>query len=233
MNVKGDDHFYGGNDLLIEFSFLYNSTMANASQDGTLAVMYIENNNLFNVNLKTGKITASERAGDVFVYPTPEAIALDSSVKTVDIGEYGWHRFSVRIHEDAVNNAGEVEYTVIATAYLDGVKVLELDKTAYALSKHNGSTGYTGLLYTATVENDELVYADLGSDMHCDVYVMVECIYANQNDANAGYVVVADVDINCAADFVEDVQAVADPAAQTFVAAEGVELPAAIYYELK
>ena len=224
VNVKGEDHFYDGKDLLVEFSFLYNETMANASQDGTLTVMYIENNNLFNVNMKTGKITATGRTGDVVLYKADES-------GQIPIGEYGWHRFSVRIHEDAVNNDGTVTYTVIATAYLDGVKILEVDKTAYALSKHNGSTGYTGLLYTATVENDELVYADLGSDKHCDVYVMVECIYANQNDANAGYVVVADVDITCGADFVEDVQAVADPAAATFEAAEGVELPAAIYFE--
>ena len=41
------------------------------------------------------------------------------------------------------------------------------------------------------------------------------------------------VDGHHCADFVQDVQAVADPAAQTFVAAEGVELPAAFYYELK
>ena len=230
-DVRGDDHYYGGNDLLIEFSFLYNATMANASHDGTLAVMYIENNNLFNVNVKTGKITAAERSGDVYVYPTPEAIALDSSVKTVDIGEYGWHRFAVRIHQDAVNNGGEVEYTVIATAYLDGAKIIEIDKTAYALSKHNGSSGYTGLLYTATIEDDNVVCADLPENKYCDVYVMVECIYANEDDANAGYVVVADVDITCGADFVEDVSAVADPAADTLEVADGVELPAAIYYE--
>ena len=224
VNVRGDDHFFGGKDLLIEFSFLYNETMANASQDGTLTVMYIENNNLFNVNMKTGKINATDRTGDVVLYKADES-------GQIPIGEYGWHRFAVRIHQDAVNNEGTVQYTVIATAYLDGVKILEVDKTTYALSKHNGSTGYTGLLYTASIVNDEVVCADLGSDKHCDAYVMVECIYANKNDANPGYVVVGDVSMTCGADFVQDVEAVADPAAATFEAAEGVELPAAFYYK--
>ena len=223
-DVRGEDHFYDGKDLLIEFSFLYNETMANASSDGTLTVMYIENNNLFNINMKTGKIDATNRTGDVVLYKADES-------GKIPIGEYGWHRFAVRIHQDAVNNAGEVQYSVIATAYLDGVKILEVDKTTYALSKHNGGTGYTGLLYTATVENDELVYAD--NSKHCDVYVMVECIYANENDANPGYVVVADVDINCAAEFVQDVEKVATPAAATYEIATGVTVPAAMYYQAK
>ncbi|MBP5610031.1 MAG: hypothetical protein J6X72_01650, partial [Clostridia bacterium] len=140
-----------GNDLLIEFSFLYNDTVAaNASGDGTIAVMYVENNNVFNVDLKSGKITAKERTGDAYILPTPEDIAADASVKQVAIGEYGWHRFAARIHEDAKIEADAVVYTVTASAYLDGVKIFEVDKTTWATQNFAGN--YTGLLYTAEIE---------------------------------------------------------------------------------
>lgn len=244
VGIRGDKHFYPhesnggqGNDLLIEFSFLYNETMANASTDGTLAVMYIENNNLFNVNMKTGKITATKRndnGGDSWIYPT------DSSARTVDIGEYGWHRFAVRIHQETEIEADEVKYTVIATAYLDGVRILELDKTNYALFKHNNTNyNYSGLLYTAEIENDELVYKDLEeTNNYFDAYIMVEAIYGNENDPNPGYVVVGDVAMACGKTFKQDVVKLTNPVEKTLVVddkgtddvADDVEVPASFYY---
>lgn len=222
-----------GNDLLVEFSFLYNDTMANATEDATLAVMYIENHNLFDINLKDGKITAKVRTdngGDSWIYPT------DAAEQEVSIGEYGWHRFGMRIHQTtSIDSSNEVKYTVIATAYLDGVKILELDKTNFALSKHNGNSKYSGLLYTAEIEDDHLVYKDLDADGHlCDAYIMVEEIDKNENDPNAGYLVVADLEMSCGQNFKQSVEKVASPAAaDPFVAAEGVNLPAKIYYKAK
>ena len=232
-DIQGEGHFYPtagndqGNDLLVEFSFLYNATMANAG-DGTLTAMYIENNNVFNINMKTGKITAKERTGDFYVYPTPADIAANASLKSVDIGEYGWHRFGMRIHQEAVNNAGNVEYTVTATAYLDGVKIFEVDKTSYALEKHNSQYGATGLLYIATADGEDLTYTDVKPAKFCDVYVMVEEL---PKSGAAGYLVVGDVSMTCGHDFVQNVEAVADPAADTFEVADGVEVPAAFYYK--
>ena len=246
--LRGSDgHFYPdasnenqGNDLLVEFSFLYNDTVAaNASDDGTLAVMYIENNNVFNINLKTGKITAKIRSSgeggpDEYLYELPGIAS-----HQVPIGEYGWHRFGMRISQTATNNEGEVQYSVIATAYLDGVKIFEVDKTKYALSKHNNNTANSGLLYTATIENDELVYHDLDADGHfCDVYIMVEEIFNNKNDPNPGYVVVGDVAMACGKTFKQDVMGLTDPIEKTLVVddkgtddvADDVEVPASFYY---
>ena len=244
--ARGNGHYYPdesnenvGNDLLVEFSFLYNETMANATQDATLAVMNIENNNVFNINLKTGKITAkirTENGGDSYVFESPSAVS-----HAVSIGEYGWHRFAMRMSQTAAIEDDAVKYTVIATAYLDGVKIFEIDKTNYALYKHNKGTP-SGLLYTATIEDDKLVYQDLGTDGHFnDVYIMVEEIDKNESDPNAGYVVVADFKVTCGQDFVQQVEPNATPAAaDDFVlddkgtpddTADDVTCPAKIYYQ--
>ncbi|MBO6019626.1 MAG: hypothetical protein J6P88_00390, partial [Clostridia bacterium] len=225
-----------GNDLLVEFSFLYNNTMGNAG-DGTLTAMYIENNNVFNINLKTGKITAKIRSAgdggpDEYLFEAPSAVSHE-----IPIGEYGWHRFGMRISQTAEIVADEVQYTVIATAYLDGVKIFEIDKTKYALSKHNNAYMNSGLLYTATIENDQLVYHDLDADGHfCDAYVMVEEL--PKNSANAGYLVVGDVNFACGNEFKQDVVALTDPIAKTLVlddkgtdeTDDDVVVPASFFY---
>ncbi|MBP5610410.1 MAG: hypothetical protein J6X72_03630, partial [Clostridia bacterium] len=77
-----------GKDLFVEFSFLYNETQQNLKSGGdseVLTVMYIENYNIFNINLKTGKIASRPRTGDVILFkadPSGE-IAIGDSV-TVD-----------------------------------------------------------------------------------------------------------------------------------------------------
>ena len=228
-NVRGEDHFYPteenpkGNDLLVEFSFLYNESMANLGGDSqVLTVMYVENYNIFNINLKTGKITSRERTGDVIVYKADES-------GEIPIGEYGWHRFGVRIHEDAVNNAGTVEYTITMTAYLDGVKILEVDKTAWTLTK----TGVVeGKLFTATVNGEDLVYTEPTGSTVCDVYLMSQ-LFFDENTSKDIYLILGDVSFTCGTDFVQDVKPVADPAAATFSPAEGVNYSAKMYYEFK
>ena len=233
-NIRGEDHFYDGNDLLVEFSFLYNESMANlGGESQVLAVMFIENYNLFNINLKTGKITARMRAADeggpdAYIFPTQAAIDADASLKSVDIGDYGWHRFGVRIHEDAVNNAGTVEYTVIASAYLDGEKIFEIDKTTWVLSKCSDKV--EGKLFSATVSGDNLVYDEVTGSTVCDVYVMSQ-LFFDENSTKDVYLILADVSMTCGKDFVQDVKPVADPAAQTYVVTEGVEFSGKIWYE--
>ena len=245
-SLRGSNgHFYpdesnenAGNDLLVEFSFLYNETMANATKDATLAVMYIENNNVFNIDLKTGKITARIRTAgeggpDEYLFESPSAVS-----HAVSIGGYGWHRFAMRISQTAVIEADAVKYTVIATAYLDGVKIFEIDKTNYALYMHNKGTP-SGLLYTATIENDALAYKDLDADGHfCDVYIMVEENYKNAGDPNPGYLVIGDLNFACGNEFKQDVVALTDPIAKTLVlddkgtedAADDVVVPASFFY---
>ena len=208
---------YTGNDLLIEFSFLYNESMSNA-KDGVLTVMYIENNNVFNINLKTGKISNNERSGDVVLYKADDS-------GNVSIGGYGWHRFGVRIHQEAVNANGVEDYKIIATAYLDGEKILEVDKTAYAKTK----TGqYTGKLFHLYPYANRLIYGIIGKSTKCDVYVMVEDIY--KSSANAGYLVLQDLSFSCGQTFLQQVTKVVSPASQTYRSPDGTTMTGDVYF---
>ena len=245
-DVRGEDHFYptdenqDGKDLFIEFSFLYNETQANlGSESQVLTVMYVENYNLFNINLKTGKITArmrtsqdSPQGNDAYIYPTPAAIAADPSLKEVAIGEYGWHRFGVRIHEEAVIEYGEVVYTITASAYLDGVKIFEIDKTVWENNAYNHAS-VTGKLYLATIDpwdDTELIYSDPSSLRVSDVYVMDQLFY-DENRNKEIYLVLGDVYVTCGTDFVQKVERVDDPAAAAITLGEN-DYPAAMYYRL-
>ncbi len=207
-----DNNEYAGNDLLIEFSFLYNDTMSNAS-DGTLTVMYIENNNVFNINLKTGMVSNTSREGDVVLYQKPD----------LSIGGYGWHRFGVRIHQNAINNNGVEDYQIVATAYLDGEKILEVDKTAYAKTK-TGS--YTGKLFNLEPYTNRMIYDKVSKN--CDAYVMIEKIY--KSSANPGYLVLQDLSFSCGQTFKQQVTKVADPVSQTYKTSDGNTLTAKVYF---
>ena len=93
------------------------------------------------------------------------------------------------------------------------------------------------------VEDDKLVYKDLGADdgHFNDVYIMVEEIDKNESDPNAGYVVVADFKVTCGQDVVQQVEPNATPAAaDNFVlddkgtpddTADDVTCPAKIWYK--
>lgn len=208
-----ENNNYAGNDLLVEFSFLYNNTMSNAS-DGNLSVMYIENNNVFNINLKTGMISNALRTGDVVLYQSPD----------LEIHGYGWHRFGVRIHQNAINNNGVEDYQIIATAYLDGEKILEVDKTEYTKSK-TGS--YTGKLYDLTPYTNRMIYDKVSKN--CDAYVLYdEKIY--KSSVNAGYLVLQDLSFSCGQTFKQQVAKVADPVSQTYKTTDGQSLTAKVYF---
>ena len=68
----------------------------------------------------------------------------------VFIGEYGWHRLGLRLHQEATIKNGAVAYTITAHFYIDGELVSEY---VYAPSTNN-------LLFTAKVVNGEVVYSE-------------------------------------------------------------------------
>ena len=212
-----DNNAYAGNDLLIEFSFLYNDTMSNAS-DGTLTVMYIQNNNVFNINLETGLISNNTRTGDIVLYKADDS-------GNIPIGGYGWHRFGVRIHQNPINANGVEDYQIVATAYLDGEKILEVDKTAYAKTK-TGS--YTGKLFDLEPYTNRMIYGAIPNDKKCDAYVMIEKIY--KSSANPGYLVLQDLSFSCGQTFKQQVTKVADPVSQTYKTTDGETLTAKVYF---
>lgn len=217
---------YAGNDLLVEFSFLYNNTMSNA-KDGVLTVMYAQDYNLFNIDLKAGKVSPKLRTevndggDDVLLYELPQAVE-----HKVSIG-YGWHRFGVRIHQEAINDNGVEDYKIIATAYLDGEKIFEVDKTAWVQTKFPSThKTYTGKLFTLIPYTNRLIYDKITKS--CDVYVMVEDIY--KSSANAGYLVLQDLSFSCGQTFEQQVTKVVSPASQTYRSPDGTTMTGDVYF---
>lgn len=211
---------YAGNDLLVEFSFLYNNTMSNA-KDTVLTVMYAQDYNLFNIDLgASGVITSRAREGDVVLYKADDS-------GNIPIGGYGWHRFGVRIHQEAINDNGVEDYKIIATAYLDGEKIFEVDKTAWVQTTFPSThKTYTGKLFTLIPYTNRLIYDKITKS--CDVYVMVEDIY--KSSANAGYLVLQDLSFSCGQTFEQQVTKVVSPASQTYRSPDGTTMTGDVYF---
>ena len=216
-----EDNDFTGNDLLVEFSFLYNNTMVNAN-DTVLTVMYVEDYNLFNIDLgASGVITSRAREGDVILYKADDS-------GNIPIGGYGWHRFGVRIHQNAINANGVEDYQIIATAYLDGEKILEVDKTAWVKNTYASSKTRTGKLFHLYPYTNRLIYGAIENSKKLDVYVMVEDIY--KSSANAGYLVLQDLSFSCGLAFEQQVTKVVSPASQTYRSPDGKTMTGDVYF---
>ncbi|MBR6053643.1 MAG: hypothetical protein IKP55_07725, partial [Clostridia bacterium] len=231
--IQGEQHFYPdesngnlGNDLLIEFSILWNDTMATVYGSGsTFDIGVNDGSDIANIDLQSatsGNFSAKERTGTTYVYPTPAAIEADASVKHPTIGANGWHRVGVRVHQEAAIVADAVKYTYLITVYLDGEMILKYDSSAWATSTPGA------LLFTATIKDGNLVYAD-NTNSAAKANITIVDYYKGSGN----YLVIADEYMTCGTDFVQQVEAVADPAAATFSPAEGVELSAAMYFKAK
>ena len=246
--IRGEDHFYptetnpNGNDLLIEFSILYNetlSTLPGASFDITVG----DGSDFVNIKLSSdanarygtivGGFSARDRndgKGAILSTPSAAAIEADPNAKYPSIGEYGWHRVAVRVHQEADIVDDAVAYTYTGEAYLDGNLILAFDLSKWAA----GTPG--ALLFTATIEEGNLVYADNdGARSWAEI-----AIYDFYKSADI-YCAIADTYMTCGHDFVQSVEAVADPVAATFTfddkgtddTTDDVTAPAALYFKAK
>jgi len=215
-----------GYDFLVEFSLLWNETLRGLG--GDLTVMHIEDYNLFNINLGTGLISSRERTGDVYVYPSEADVRLDPTLKSVSIGEYGWHRIGVRMHQTAEIVEGKLVQTYIATLYLDGEMILQVDKSVWVLEGDygKGRTVSDARLYIPEIINDTLFYSD--NLLHNEARICHESFF---NDGVPAYLVIADVFFTAGHDFVEQVKpAILPVAGDDFQVSETVSLPAARYF---
>ena len=225
--IRGEQHFYPdasngnrGNDLLIEFSILWNDTLATAYNNFDIGVN--NGSDIANINFKGGNantITAAERTGTTYIYPTPAAIEADASVKHPTIGANGWHRVGVRVHQEAAIVADAVQYTYLITIYLDGEMILKYDSSAWATSTPGA------LLFTATIEDGNLVYADnTGSAAKANITIV------NYYKGSGTYLVIADEYMTCGREFVRQVKPVVHPTAVIASPIAGVGLRADTWY---
>ena len=94
----------------------------------------------------------------------------------------------------------------------------------------------TGLLFTAVIDpedNTKIKYYDIGENpnsQYINSYglIIVEDFFKAQNPA---YVVIGDISMTCGNEFVQQVKPNENPADATFELAEGLTVPAKIWYQ--
>ena len=252
--IKDSDvHYYTteenplGNDLLVEVSYLWNDTMKTGYTGEPLTFANGDGFDVFHVK---DKLDAKDnrKINDVlckyeYVYPTPAAIAENSALKKPALGDFGWHRLGFRVHQDVEIAEGAVKYTYVASAYVDGTLVLAFDLTDWVVRYFTSTV--TGLLYTAAIDPEDdtkLICYDIGENpasAYTNSYGLFIVEEFFNSTASTAYMVLADLSVTCGQDFVQKVEANADPADATFTlddkgttdTADDVTCPAKIWYK--
>jgi hypothetical protein len=241
--IIGDKHFYptagdpDGNDLYVEFSMLFNSSMSNLGGTNiTFPGVYGSNSLASTVGapafwyyIKTADGITAGKYDDWTsnaVNKNDPAKYFNNMAKPVEFD--GWHRFGVKFHQnttvDVTNN--KVSYTVTVTMYIDGVRVYEAELDAN--NKYKTNSHYLRL-YEAEIVDGEVVYTDnVGSYAS---YYRYTAYVADAN--NPAYFVTADKYITVGDSFVLDVERVDNPESATLEVDDGVELSAKAYYSVK
>ena len=225
MNVANDilgtgKHFFphaengnAGRDLYVEFSFLYNETLAN-NTDGYLDLFRFENDDeanghsIFYLNLKNGGILLG----------TADPTDPEAEVKA-SLGGYGWHRIGLKLHQEASINNGFVIHTAKATLYIDGREAITYDANLYADT-------YTNFIYTATIgSNGQLAYKDMESNKNLYIYKL-----SNLSCSGDVFIVTADEYARAASSFALDVTPNENPTADTIKVSTDLTLDAKAYF---
>ncbi|MBP5348791.1 MAG: leucine-rich repeat protein [Clostridia bacterium] len=245
-SIKGQDqHYYPtkgnplGNDLLVEVSYLWSEVMDTNYRGEPLTFGNGDGYDVFHVrrqlDAKDNRTINGALCQYEYVTPTPDEIAGNAALKKPSLGGYGWHRLSFRVHQDAEINGGAVKYTYIASAYVDGTLVLSFDLTDWVVRYFKSTV--TGLLYTAEIENGELVYYDIGQDPMSSYQNSYGLLYFEEffysSGASTAYAVFGDIEMTCGHDFVQQVEAVENPTEATYTLPNGTVIPAAFWYRIK
>ncbi|MBR5044590.1 MAG: hypothetical protein IKX66_04510, partial [Clostridia bacterium] len=234
--------------LLVEFSILWNETILDfdPAGNGYMCGRFDKNGPLYYFSPVAGCPTSDAEVAGAFEwmgnFKTP---ITDSEVATPvtmmssssnyadypningadpDHPEYGWHRIGVRYHFellDGKTGAERADYRGTVTVYLDGTAIYKL------------STGDLGMqdkeahLFNAERDGDTVTYSD------ADSFIIPFQINRAQAKADKTvYLALADLSVTCGDNFVMQVEKVASPEAATLTVADGVDIPAPIYFKL-
>ena len=253
-DVRGDKHFYPtesdpeGNDLLVEFSILWNETVLDFDPAGNdyMCGRFDKNGPFYYFSPVVGCPTSDAAVAGAFEwmgnFTTPIS---DSEVTTKptmcgkssnyddypningadpDHPEYGWHRIGVRYHFELLDGKTGAElsdYRGTVTVYLDGTAIYKL------------STGDKGMqdkeahLFNAVRDGDTVTYSDVDSFV-----IPFQINRAQAMSDKTVYLALADISVTCGKSFVMPVEKVASPEAATLTVADGVDVPAPIYFKL-
>ena len=251
-DVRGDKHFYPtesdpeGNDLLVEFSILWNESIQNfdPSADGYMCGRFEGGKPLYYFSPVVGCPTSDAAVAGAFEWmgnfkttvsdaevTTPATMMAPSSnyadypnIMGPDEAnpEMGWHRIGIRYHfelRDGMTGADMTDYVGIVTVYLDGTAIYKL------------STGTLGMqvkeshLFNAESDGANVTYSDVDSWI-----IPFQINRARTKADTTVYLALADISVTCGKSFVMPVEKVASPEAATLTVADDVELPAPIYF---
>ena len=249
-NALDGKHFYptdenpNGLDYYFEVDFLWNETITTNWIDGDGMRIELVNadstrDNLFLLVPKNDKWGSSDAkasggfdygwvANHKIVYGPMGVNGTGTNAENFpNIGEYGWHRIGVKVHQAAAIKGDGVEYSMITTLYLDGVKAWQITFDQDNGKNFSGWLDKGLMLFTATNEEGVLAYADPSADLCLD-------FSAYHSEEMTGLFMVTGEAVSCAVDpdfTPEGAVPVADPDPATLTVAEGVELPAKIYFK--
>ena len=274
--LEGDKRFYPtdadaeGNDLLIEYSVLWNESMLNflgsakpyfhtcvGKENGTEQINNVaywspvaDNANAdckFAGGFEYGTMRTSEEGNP---YPQMTKPVGDSIDEFPNIGgnnggdgtdqgepQWGWHRVQIRLHVDVTNaealkadttaGATAATYKCTTTIYIDGVLVSILSSDTMT----DRNNAYDNKLFSAASDGQGgIVYTDVREEE------WIHAMRINSTKAKDGttiYVVYGDVFVSCGKTFIQNVEKVATPAAAQFEVADGVTVPASMFYQAK
>ena len=254
-DVRGDDHFYPtevnpeGKDLYVEFSILWNETVLNfdASNNPYMVGRFYDGKPFYYFSPVSGMSYSDAQFPGAFEWTGNLKTPISDSEVTTPTGmvsagenfsdypniagtdeahpEYGWHRFGIRYHLellDGKTGADLKDYVGIVTAFVDGVAIFKLSTGT------DGMQNWESMLFKAESDGEGgIVYSDAG-----DIVVPFIMNKSNTKADTVAYLAFADVYVTCGTDFVMKVEKVASPEAKTLEVAEGVEIPAPVYFKL-
>ena len=260
-DIRGSKHFYTpGNDLMVEFSILWNESLTHLRDDNsdsykpfmdsrfaTNAAGTSGNNNIVYWSL-TGNIKGSDCkfpggfewggiSGDPGDNPYPRfAGEYDDITAYPNLGgnnngdgtaqvndKYGWHRVSIRYHEevtnvDAVKSGTAASYRNEMWVYIDGNLVIHAVETGDAIKKQ---------LFTATGGGGSITYTENDS-----YYFHGAFLNSTKMKTGKGYFEIADYSAKIGSTFEQNVRRVNNPTPTTLEVESGVYVPATMWYEL-
>ena len=156
--------------------------------------------------------------------------------------EWGWHRVVIVVHEELVDEAAlktkladptkqaeKEDYRISFTCYVDGVKLYTLSNRSDPA--FNASTYRTeNMLFTVTSDGEGgLVYHDIDASKNV-TWIQIPTSMTTEGTA---YAVYADEAIFAGSELAMNVQKVAAPADNVYTTADGTDIPAKIWFELK
>ena len=239
---SGAKHFYptsenpDGNDLFIEYSFLWNETFAGLNNDNKQPILNARisctagNNDLSwmslidDANGSAGPFAGCfEYGGLQTVEVGPEGMAPtvgDTYQDFPNIGgtdpdhpEWGWHRVGIRFHQE-VSNAAKVKtgstpkYRFFVEIYIDGELSSRLSNATKGSIKSGNSLFTVSKDYSeGATEYDGLYYSDVAQD----VEIWGVRVQTDKTSSGVAYFAYADYSVTCGQDFVLDVSRVDYP----------------------